>query len=109
VPSPNILAILDQETPGSPPLTGEAYSRFRSTLGRVAWMSQTRQYLKHFIALLGTVQAEPTQAAEKALRSLLRFLTTDEAISLRIPSEGGIGSEQFKEVAFQLTQPTGQR
>ena len=98
IPCPNVLAILDQETPGSPPLSGEAYARFRSTLGKVAWMSQTRQDLKHFIALLGTVQAEPTQAAEKALRSLLRFLVTDDSVSLRLPSEHGLGSKVFREV-----------
>ena len=61
-------------------------------------MSQTRQDLKHFVALLGTVQASPTQASEKALRALLRFLVTDESVSLRLPSEPGLGSTNFREV-----------
>ena len=86
-PCPNILAILDQESAGSPELTGEAYQRFRSTLGKISWLAQTRQDLKHYVALLGTVQSSPTQAAEKALRALVRFMTTDVRMSLRIPSE----------------------
>ena len=100
VPCPNLLAILDQGASETEVLIGEAYQRFRSTLGKLAWMSQTRQDLKHFIALLGTVQAAPTQCAEKALRSLLRYLVTDQQISLRIPSENvdGFGSEEMKEV-----------
>lgn len=98
VPCPNVLSILDQESAGSPPLSGEAYARFRSSLGKIAWMSQTRQDLKHFVALLGTVQAAPTQASEKALRALLRFLSTDEDVSLRLPSEHGLGSKDFREV-----------
>jgi len=97
-PCPNVLMILDQESAGSPPLSGEAYTKFRSTLGKIAWMSQTRQDLKHFVALLGTVQASPTQASEKALRALLRFLVTDDNVSLRLPSEHGLGSEDFCEV-----------
>ena len=98
VPCPNVLSILDQESAGSPSLSGEAYARFRPSLGKIAWMSQTRQDLKHFVALLGTVQAAPTQASEKALRALLRFLSTDEDVSLRLPSEHGLGSKDFREV-----------
>ena len=37
VPCPNVLSILDSESAGSPSLSGEAYARFRSTLGKIAW------------------------------------------------------------------------
>ena len=83
---PNILSMLD-DGKDSEPLSSEAHNKFRSALGKIAWLAQTRQDLKHYVALLGTVQASPNQAAEKALRALLRFLAADTNIGLRIPAE----------------------
>lgn len=59
------------------PLTSEAYSRFRRGLGRLLWLSQSRQDIKVHLSILGTAQASPTHASEKALKALLRWMFTD--------------------------------
>ena len=69
------------------PLSSEAHTRFRSALGKLAWMSQTRQDLRVYIALLATQQSCPTSHTESGLRSLLRFLASDMHIALSIPSQ----------------------
>lgn len=68
------------------PLTSEAYSRFRRGLGRLLWLSQSRQDIKVHLSILGTAQASPTHASEKALKALLRWMFTDGSTVLRIPS-----------------------
>ena len=77
------LSVLEKE---GEPLSAEAYSKFRSALGKIAWMSQTRQDLRIYIALLSTQQAAPTSSTEAALRSLLRFLMIDMEVSQMLPS-----------------------
>ena len=69
------------------PLSSESHTRFRSALGKLAWMSQTRQDLRVYIALLATQQSCPTSHTEAGLRSLLRFLAGDMSIALSIPSQ----------------------
>ena len=82
----NILTVLDQGT-GTESLSPEAHTRFRSTLGKIAWLSQTRQDLKHYVALPGTAQSSPNQASEKALKMLLRFLSGDPGVALKLPAD----------------------
>ena len=75
------------EKPDGVPLSSESHTRFRSALGKLAWMSQTRQDLCVYIALLATQQSCPTSHTEAGLRSLLRFLAGDMSIALSIPSQ----------------------
>ena len=44
---------------GSQPLSPEAYSRFRRTLGKLLWLAQTRHDLKVWLSLIGAQQASP--------------------------------------------------
>ena len=84
---PNIATTLELSAT-SPSLTPEAYSKFRKVLGKLLWYAQTRQDIKFLVGLLSTQQAQPTQAAETALRALLRFLVEDKSVVLRLPSQG---------------------
>ena len=84
---PNIANTLEQSS-SSPPLSAEAYSKFRRVLGKLLWYCQTRQDLKLPIGLISTQQASPSQATEAALRSLLRFLREDKHVVLKLPSPG---------------------
>ena len=76
------------------PLTPEAYSRFRSALGRVAWMTQTRQDLRAYVSILACQQSCPTNHTEQGLRSLLRFLQNDMLVSVRLPAETEVVVQQ---------------
>ena len=78
------------EKQGGVPLTPEAYGRFRSALGKVAWMTQTRQDLRAYISILATQQAAPTNHTEQGLRALLRFLQNDMGIVVRLPASGQV-------------------
>ena len=59
---------------GSPFLSPEGHSRFRRALGKIAWLSQTLEYLHIFVCLQSTGQQAPQEVHEKGLRQVLRFL-----------------------------------
>eukprot|EP00435_Cladocopium_sp_Y103_P013173 s4145_g3.t1 len=82
--APDITPMLDQE---GKELTPEAYSRFRSALGKLSWYAQTRQDIGAWIGLVATQQAKPTDCTEKALKAVLRYPYEDQRVVLRIPSE----------------------
>ena len=67
-----------------------SFSWFRSALGKVAWMSQTRQDLRAYIAILACQQASPTNFTEHGLRALLRFLQTDMSVVARLPASSDV-------------------
>ena len=67
-------------------LSPESYSRFRKTLGKLSWLSQSRCDLKVWMSIIGTQQAEPMRGTEAALRSVLRFLYRDKGVHLMLPS-----------------------
>ena len=62
----------------SPVLTGDAATRYRSALGKIAWFCQTRFDMSRFVSILAQGQKEPTQAHEGALRKFIRFLRHEE-------------------------------
>jgi len=82
--APDITSTLDQE---GKELTPEAYSRFRSALGKLSWFAQTRQDIRAWVGLLATQQANPTESTEKAPRAVLRYLIQDQGVVLRMPAE----------------------
>ena len=61
------------EKPDGTLLSPEAYARFRSALGKVAWLTQTRQDLRAYVSILACQQASPSNYTEAGLRALLRF------------------------------------
>ena len=76
------------EKPDGVPLSPEAYARFRSALGKVAWLTQTRPDLRAYISILACQQASPSNHTEAGLRALLRFLMTDRNVAVRLPASG---------------------
>ena len=87
---PNLRETLDG--PPEPPLSTEAYQRYRRSLGKMAWLSQTREDLHIFIAYLATGQHAPDGRHEKAMRQVLRFLLFDGDQELSFPSPGNVKS-----------------
>ena len=87
---PNLRETLDG--PPEPPLSTEAYQRYRRSLGKMAWLSQTREDLHIFIAYLATGQHAPDGRHEKAMRQVLRFLLFDGDQELSFPSPGNLKS-----------------
>ena len=84
--SPDVALSVEKEC--SETLSPESYARFRAALGKVAWISQTRQDLRSYVGILATRQAVPNQEVEKGMRNLLRFLMTDMNTVLRLPADG---------------------
>ena len=77
------------------PLSPEAQSLFRSALGRVAWLSQTRRDLRAYVSILACQQSCPTNRTEQGLRSLLRFLQSDILVTVRLPVETDMVFQQM--------------
>ena len=91
---PNIRTILEQ--PGeSPLLSHEAHANYRRALGKLAWLSQTRDDIHIMVCILSTGQAAPNERHERALRQVLRWLFHDGLVCLTFPSDGEIGSEDY--------------
>ena len=85
--APDVAAQLEKtDEVSSMKLSPEAYERFRRCLGRLLWLSQSRQELKLWLSLIGVKQADPTQATEAALRAVLRYLMGHRQVSLVFPS-----------------------
>ena len=87
---PNLRDTLDG--PPEAPLSTEAYQRYRRSLGKMAWLSQTREDLHIFIAYLATGQHAPDGRHEKAMRQVLRFLLFDGDQELSFPSSANLKS-----------------
>ena len=80
---PNLRETIDGE-PGKK-LSQESYTKFRRCLGKLAWMSQTREDLHIFVAYLATGQHAPDERYEKAMKQVLRFLLLDGEWELIFP------------------------
>ena len=74
--TPDIRSIYDEEDPENPskPLTQEAAGRYRSCLGKIGWLTQTRTDVTYFHSMLSRGQSAPRQVHEEALRKFLRWL-----------------------------------
>ena len=70
----------------SSPLSNEAASRFRSVLGKLAWLSLGNPALQYFVHWLSSYQARPLQCAEDALRMVLRYCKSVASKVQAIPS-----------------------
>ena len=73
--TPDIRALYDAEDPESPSpsLSAEAAGRFRSCLGKIGWLTQTRTDITYFHSMLSRGQAAPRMVHEDALRKFLRW------------------------------------
>ena len=84
---PDLTSILDREEGKDSSLSADAHAKLRSGLGKVAWLSQSRQDIRAFVSLIATQQSSPTSRTEDALRALLKFMKGDMKVVLRIPNE----------------------
>ena len=85
--APDVAAQLEKTDEASGQrLSPEAYQRFRRCLGRLLWLSQSRQEIKLWLSLIGVKQADPTQSTEAALRAVMRYLLGHRQVSLVFPS-----------------------
>ena len=86
--APDVAAFLEKtDEQSTKPLTAEGYQVFRKCLGKLLWLAQTRHDVKAWLSLVGSVQSNPTVAADQALKAILRFLFDDRYTQLRMPSE----------------------
>ena len=70
---PQVRAILDSED-GSETLSDEASTRYRSALGRLAWLVPFRPDLAFVCSQLAVGQSAPLARHEKALRQVIRYV-----------------------------------
>ena len=94
--TPDIRALYDAEDPESPskPLTPEAAGRFRSCLGKIGWLTQTRTDITYFHSMLSRGQAAPRAVHEDALRKFLRWLVGCPLLDQIFPSGDGTTLEE---------------
>ena len=86
--APDVAAFFEKtDEQSTKPLTAEGYQVFRKCLGKLLWLAQTRHDVKTWLSLVGSVQSNPTLAADQALKAILRFLFDDRYTQLRMPSE----------------------
>ena len=83
------------------PLSPEAHARFRAALGRIAWLSQTRQDLRAYVSILACQQSCPTNHTEQGMRCLLRFLQSDMCVAVRLPVDKDVHGVMFQNEFFE--------
>ena len=89
------------EQPGeSKPLSTEAHAKYRRPLGKLAWLSQTRDDLHIMVCILSTGQSAPNERHERALRQVLRWLFHDGLVCLTFPSDHEIGNEDYLLIGY---------
>ena len=102
--APDIRSIYDEEDPENPskPLTQEAAGRYRSCLGKIGWLTQTRTDVTYFHSMLSRGQSAPRQVHEEALRKFLRWLVGCPLLDQLFPFGDGmtLESEGATLVAF---------
>ena len=67
-------------------LTEDAKSRFRRTLGQLAWMSITRSDLAFPVSFLSRFQSSPNPPAESCLRAVLRWMKSRMTVVQEFPA-----------------------
>ena len=73
--TPDIQSLYDQEDENpTKELSHEAASGYRSCLGKVGWLRQTRADVTYFHSMLSRGQSAPRQVHAEALRKFLRWL-----------------------------------
>ena len=93
--TPDIRSIYDEEDPENPskPLTQEAAGRYRSCLGKIGWLTQTRTDVTYFHSMLSRGQSAPRQVHEEALRKFLRWLVGCPLLDQLFPFGDGMTLE----------------
>ena len=76
----------ETELKGQAELTEDAKSRFRRTLGQLAWMSITRSDLAFPVSFLSRFQSSPNPAAESCLRAVLRWMRSRMTVVQEFPA-----------------------
>ena len=89
--TPDIRALYDAEDPESPSpsLSAEAAGRFRSCLGKIGWLTQTRTDITYFHSMLSRGQAAPRMVHEDALRKFLRWFVGCPLLDQIFPAGNG--------------------
>ncbi|CAE7330208.1 RE1 [Symbiodinium sp. CCMP2592] len=89
--TPDIRALYDAEDPESPSpsLSPEAAGRFRSCLGKIGWLTQTRTDITYFHSMISRGQAAPRMVHEDALRKFLRWLVGCPLLDQVFPAGSG--------------------
>ena len=93
---PDLRPILDSEE-RCQPLSSEASSRFKATLGKLSWLCQTWMFLCIYVCLLATGMAEPLDKHEHAMRAVLRWLISQRGQKQTYPATSDVcdrGSEE---------------
>ena len=84
---PDLRPVLDDDSPGGQiPLTEEAVTRYKSCLGKISWLAQSRCDLTIYAMLLATGMSKPLARHEKALRMVLRWLLTQMSVHQSFPA-----------------------
>ena len=97
--TPDIRSMYDEESVEEPSkeLSSEAASRFRSCLGKIGRLCQTRSDITYFHSMLSRGQSMPRQVHEDALRKFLRWLAAfpllDQIFSLGDSNDEGENAE----------------
>ena len=89
--TPDIRALYDAEDPESPSpsLSAEAAGRFRSWIGKIGWLTQTRTDITYFHSMLSRGQAAPRMVHEDALRKFLRWFVGCPLLDQIFPAGNG--------------------
>ena len=93
--TPDIRSMYDEESVEEPSkeLSSEAASRFRSCLGKIGWLCQTRSDITYFHSMLSRGQSMPRQVHEDALRKFLRWLAAFPLLDQIFPLGDGKTNE----------------
>ena len=86
---PDLRPILDSEDRCNP-LSTEAASKYKASLGKLSWLCQTLLFLNIYVCLLATGMSSPLDKHEHALHALLRWLITQRGQRQTFPAQTDI-------------------
>ena len=88
---PDLRPILDDiSTAACEEVSPDAATKYKSCLGKLSWLCQTRSDLLIYSMLLATGMAKPLVRHEKCMRSVLRWLITQRRVQQVFPTQNPI-------------------
>ena len=89
------------------PLSNEAASEYRTTLGKIAWWAQSRVDILRFISILSTGQAQAQHKHEVGIKKLLRFLKSSLHLWQEFRKDDGSGVQLYCDASWKETSSSG--
>ena len=104
--TPNLFQLYDRDREeDKKPLSPEAASTFRTALGKLGWVAQSRPDLCWLCSMLARGQAQPLAVHEAAMRASIRYIRSVSDRKLKFRSWSTQASQALRPMSMPVGQP----